>query len=78
VATATPQAKSDTATRARPRAATKDGAWERRGPIWWAGLGHPVSFGLQAAAGADVEWRMPVARAGAAFPPPDGARAARG
>jgi len=30
-------------------AATKDDAWERRGPICWAGLGHPVSVGLQAA-----------------------------
>src|SRR3954467_1071548 len=36
-------------------AATKDDAWERRGPICWAGLGHPVSVGLQAATKSEGE-----------------------
>src|SRR5215218_4127100 len=30
-------------------AATKDDPWKQRGPICWAGLGHPVSPGLQTA-----------------------------
>src|SRR4051794_28906709 len=69
-------------------AATKDDAWERRGPICWAGLGYPVSVGLQtatksegAASPARCQRHRPISSPSyflpVLFPPHDGARMVR-
>src|SRR4051812_997471 len=55
-------------------AATKDDAWEQRGPICWTGLHHPVSVGLQAATRSGVIALPATSQRSPAFPLHDGAR----